>query len=152
MQYQYHPVIPTIMNPESQFILAEATRSVSLNSRDQCDEGNEVYLGPRVLDMVWGVCPNTIQVFTAQDNSLNAATSNVVANQECYVMNDMSAIEQFKDRPYIAGWPYMKFYAEVLIHSPSGHVIGTYCVVDNKPRDGLNKKGLDILNEILPLL
>lgn len=138
----------SIMNHENQFILAEATRSVSLNSQTTCDVGDEVYLGARVLDMVWGVCPNTIQVFTAQDDSLNIATPNVVANQQCYVMNDMSAIEIYKTRPYIVGWPYMKFYAEVPIHSPTGHVIGTYCVVDNKPRDGLDKKGLDALNEI----
>ncbi|TVY35456.1 Hybrid signal transduction histidine kinase B [Lachnellula subtilissima] len=138
----------SIMTPQNQFILAEATRSVSLYSQEQCDEGDEVYLGPRVLDMVWGVCPNTIQVFTAQDDSLDVATSSVIANRECYVMNDMSAMDSFKDRPYCIGWPYMKFYAEVPIHSPSGHVIGTYCVVDNKPRDGLSKKGLGILNEI----
>ena len=136
------------MTPQNQFILAEATRSVSLYSQEQCDEGDEVYLGPRVLDTIWGVCPNTIQVFTAQDDSLDVATSSVIANRECYVMNDMSAMDSFKDRPYCIGWPYMKFYAEVPIHSPSGHVIGTYCVVDNKPRDGLSKKGLGILNEI----
>ncbi|TVY88039.1 Hybrid signal transduction histidine kinase B, partial [Lachnellula willkommii] len=138
----------SILTPQNQFILAEATRSVSLYSQEQCDEGDEVYLGPRVLDTIWGVCPNTIQVFTAQDDSLDVATSSVIANRECYVMNDMSTMDSFKDRPYCIGWPYMKFYAEVPIHSPSGHVIGTYCVVDNKPRDGLSKKGLGILNEI----
>ncbi|TVY42575.1 Hybrid signal transduction histidine kinase B [Lachnellula occidentalis] len=138
----------SIMTPQNQFILAEATRSVSLYSQEQCDEGDEVYLGPRVLDTIWGVCPNTIHVFTAQDDSLDVATSSVIANRECYVMNDMSTMDSFKDRPYCIGWPYMKFYAEVPIHSPSGHVIGTYCVVDNKPRDGLSKKGLGILNEI----
>jgi hypothetical protein len=136
------------MDDKNQFILAEATRSVSLNSKEKSDEGDEVYLGARVLDMKWGVCPNTIQVFTAKDDSLNIATSDIIANQQCYVMNDMSAIERYKDRPYIVGWPYMKFYAEVPIHSPTGHVIGTFCVVDNKPRDGLDQKGLDALNEI----
>lgn len=42
----------------------------------------------------------------------------------------------------------MRFYAEVPILSPTGFVIGTYCVVDDKPRDSLDKKGLDALNEI----
>jgi signal transduction histidine kinase len=63
-------------------------------------------------------------------------------------MNDMSALDAYKDRPYIAGWPYMKYYAEVPIHSPSGLTIGTLCVVDNKARDGLDMKGLGILREI----
>ncbi|KAF3483435.1 uncharacterized protein GIQ15_02759 [Arthroderma uncinatum] len=138
----------SLMDHNHQYILAEATRSVSLMSREVCNEGDGVYLGARVLDLVWGVCPNAIQVFTAKDDNCNISTSNVTANQDCYVMNDMATIDKFKDRPYIVGWPYMRFYAEVPIHSPTGHVIGTYCVVDNKPRDGLDQKGLDALNEI----
>lgn len=138
----------SLMDRDNQYILAEATRSVSLVSPAVCDQGDEVYLGARVLDMLWGVCPNTIQVFTAKDGSCNVSSENVTANPACYVMNDMAAIEQFKDRPYIAGWPYMRFYAEVPIHSPTGHVIGTFCVVDNKPRDRLDSRGLDALNEI----
>jgi hypothetical protein len=136
------------MDHENQYILAEATRSVSLNDQKVSDQGDVVYLGARVLDMVWGVCPNTIQVFTTEDGSLDIETPLVVANQQCYVMNDMSAIDAFKTRPYVVGWPYMKFYAEVPIHSPTGFVIGTYCVVDDKPRESLDKKGLDALNEI----
>ena len=138
----------SLMDHKNQYILAEATKSASLTSQGVCDQGDEMYLGPRVLDMVWGVCPNTIQVFTAKDGSCNISTAEVLANPSSYVMNDMSAIDQFKDRPYIAGWPYMRFYAEVPIHSPTGYVIGTFCVVDNKPREGLDQKGLDALNEI----
>jgi len=133
----------SLMDHENQYIIAEATRSVSLNDQKDTEEGDEVYLGARVLDMVWGVCPNTIQVFTSKDGSLNVDTDLVVANLECYVMSDMSAIERYKTRPYVQNWPYMKFYAEVPIHSPTGHVIGTYCVVDNKAREALGHKGLN---------
>ncbi|PBP15573.1 M3R8, histidine kinase-group I protein sequence [Diplocarpon rosae] len=138
----------SLMDYDYQYILAEATRSVSLLAQDQCDPGDEVYLGPRVLDRVWGVCPNTLQVFTAKDRSLDVTTPLVTANQECYIMNDMSAIDWLKKRPYVVGWPYMRFYAEVPIHSPTGHVIGTFCVVDNKPRHAFDRKGIDILKEI----
>ena len=138
----------SLMDHDNQYILAEATRSVSLNDQKVSDPGDEVYLGARVLDMVWGVCPNTIQVFTSRDGSLNVDTPLVVANPQCYVMSDMSAIDSFKTRPYVIGWPYMKFYAEVPIHSPTGFVIGTYCVVDDKPRESLDQKGLDALTEI----
>jgi signal transduction histidine kinase len=72
----------------------------------------------------------------------------VKATRSYYVMNDMSRLEAYQDRPYIKGWPYMKYYAEVPIHSPSGLTIGTLCVVDNKARDGLDLKGLAILREI----
>jgi GAF domain-containing protein len=107
-----------------------------------------VYLGARILDQQWGVCPNTIQVFTALDDSLNISTDVVTANKTCYVMNDLSAIPVYANRPYVAGWPHMRFYAEVPILSPTGFVIGTYCVVDNKPRNGLDDKCFAALNEI----
>lgn len=141
----------SLMDGKHQYIIAEATRTVSINdpeAYDESDPGEKVYLGARILDIQWGVCPNTIQVFTALDDSLNLATDLVTANQQCYVMNDLSAIAAYADRPYVAGWPHMRFYAEVPIYSPSGFVIGTFCVVDDKPRDGLNKQGLDALNEI----
>lgn len=63
-------------------------------------------------------------------------------------MYDMSILDRFRHRPYVTHWPYMKFYAEVPITSPTGHVIGTFCVVDNKPRYDFDRKGIDTLKEI----
>ena len=138
----------SLMDHDTQYIIAEATRSVSLNDPEKSEEGDNLYLGARMLDLVWGVCPHAIQVFTAKDDSLNVSEQHYTINQNVHIMNDMSAIERFKTRPYVAGWPHMRFYAEVPIHSPTGHVIGTYCVVDNRTRDVLDQKGLDALNEI----
>ncbi|PVH73765.1 hypothetical protein DL98DRAFT_468841 [Cadophora sp. DSE1049] len=121
----------SLMDHDNQYILAEATRSVSLHKLDECAPGDEVYLGPRILDLI-----------------LNIDTSQIKASPASYVMNDLSQIDSFKDRPYVSGWPFMKFYAEVPITSPTGHVIGAFCVVDNKPRDGLGYRGLESLTEI----
>jgi hypothetical protein len=107
----------SLMDTQNQYIIAEATRSVSLYDRDKCDEGDEISLGARILDVNWGICPNTIRVFTATDDSKHISTPLITANSECYVMNDLSAMEQFKDKSYVLGWPYMRFYAEVPIHS-----------------------------------
>ncbi|TEY54820.1 hypothetical protein BOTCAL_0236g00060 [Botryotinia calthae] len=139
----------SLMDSHNQYIIAEATRSVSLHERDLTKPGDEIFLGARILDMHWGICPNTIQMFTAKDDTENVKTNLVTANQTQYVMNDLSAIEKYKNRPYIAEWPHMRYYAVVPIYSPENIVIGTYCVVDNKPRmEGLDEEGLSILNEI----
>ncbi|KAK6595406.1 sensor histidine kinase response [Botrytis cinerea] len=204
----------SLMDSHNQYIIAEATRSVSLHERDLTKPGDEIFLGARILDMHWGICPNTIQMFTAKDDTGNVKNNLVTANQTQYVMNDLSAIEKYKNRPYIAEWPHMRYYAEVPIYiilifytphvhqlavrslnswpirathlgsillnkntpvrmafsvsqgcgtiltlsfssnsttllGPENIVIGTYCVVDNKPRmEGLDEEGLSILNEI----
>ncbi|KAH9205969.1 hypothetical protein DL95DRAFT_470080 [Leptodontidium sp. 2 PMI_412] len=100
--------MPALEEPETpdsaqlfQYILAKATRSVSLLSQEECNPGDEVYLGPRIMDLTWGVCPNTIQVFIVKDESLNISTAHVMATPNFYVMNDLSAIDSFKDRPYV---------------------------------------------------
>ena len=49
----------SLMDHDNQYILAEATRSVSLHDLDQTAPGDEVYLGPRILDIMWGVCPSS---------------------------------------------------------------------------------------------
>ena len=141
----------SIINHDKEFLLAEATRSLMLTDPEQWDKSitnDRPYLGPRALDINFGVCSNAIKIFTALDDSHDISTSDALANQTCYVFNDLAMIPAYKDREYVRGFPFMKFYAEVPIHSPAGYVIGTYCVVDNRPRNGLDPKGLVALNEV----
>ncbi|KAE9373800.1 hypothetical protein N431DRAFT_407507 [Stipitochalara longipes BDJ] len=139
----------SIITDAEQYLAAEATRTVSLKDEDVHEvDDDAIFLGQCTINFEWGVCPGTIACFTSPDGSLDVNSRYIKATRSYYVMNDMSALEDFKDRPYIAGWPYMKYYAEVPIHSPSGLTIGTLCVVDNKPKDGLDLKGLSILREI----
>ncbi|RDW60240.1 hypothetical protein BP5796_11846 [Coleophoma crateriformis] len=139
----------SLMTKDSQHILAEATRTISLIDKENHGPGDRVFLGARTLDLEWGVCPSTIKVFTSTDGSLNVSTPNVTAKSSSYVMNDMSLEECFKDRPYVKGFPYMKFYAEVPLETSSGYVIGSYCVVDNRRRENEDhEKILSIIREV----
>jgi GAF domain-containing protein len=114
----------SLVDHETQYIIAEATRTVSLET-GETDGGADdaIYLGATTLDIFWGVCPNTISVFTATDNSPNIAAPYVKANQSYYVMNDLLKVPGYETRPYIIGWPHMRYYAEVPIHSPSGLIV-----------------------------
>jgi hypothetical protein len=95
-----------------------------------------------------GVCAGTMKVFTSQDDRYNISTSNIFADHSQYVINDFTQEEMYKDRPYVTDFPQMRFYAEVPLKSPSGYVLGSYCVVDNKPRAGLDDDGFLVLTEI----
>ncbi|KAG4442811.1 hypothetical protein IFR05_001692 [Cadophora sp. M221] len=132
-----------------QYIVAEATQTISLIDGDLYEGDNdELSFGRTVLDFKTGVCPGTIACFTSPDGSLDVSTTYIKASRSYYVMNDMSMLEGYKRRPYVSGWPHMRYYAEVPIHSPSGTCIGTLCVVDNVGRDGLDLNGIRILKEI----
>lgn len=138
----------SILDRDTQYILAEGTRSISLEDKDLHDENDAIYLGRQVLPIYWGVCPGTIQTFTDTNDKYAMETNNISANKTRYIIRNFMEDESYRDRPYVSGWPFMRFYAEVPVHSPRGLVIGTYCVVDNQPRSEFSDQNVKVLEEI----
>ncbi|KAJ5144909.1 hypothetical protein N7448_002301 [Penicillium atrosanguineum] len=138
----------SIIDGQNQFIISETTKSVSLRNKDKHIPGDGVYIGVRALDLVWGVCPHTIKLFTSTDSSIDIDTPNVTANVSRYIIRDFTKEDSFKNRPYVLEWPHMRFYAEVPLLSAAGYVLGSYCVVDDKPRDKFDDEEVAVLQEV----
>jgi hypothetical protein len=138
----------SIIDGGNQHIIAEATGSISLRDKDKHLPNDGLYLGAQSLDLIWGVCPHAISVFTGRDMSCAIDTDNITANRTRYIIRDLKQEEMFKDRPYVRAWPYMRFYAEVPLYSPSGFVLGSYCVIDDKPREEFSEDEVNTLREV----
>ncbi|RAK95364.1 hybrid sensor histidine kinase/response regulator [Aspergillus ibericus CBS 121593] len=138
----------SIIDGANQYLIAEATKSVSLRDKDQHDPDDGIYLGVRTLDLIWGVCPHSIALFTGQDPSKMVDSPNLTANTSRFVVRDFTQEDFFKDRPYVLGWPYFRFYAEVPLYSPAGHVLGSFCVIDDKPRGEFGDREVASLREV----
>lgn len=138
----------SIIDGEQQHLIAEATASVSLRNQDNHLPNDGIYLGVRTLDLEWGVCPHAIRLFTGQDSSKIQNTENITANRTRNIIRDFTSEDFYKDRPYVQNWPYFRFYAEVPLYSPSGYVLGSYCVVDNKTRTEFGDEDVTALQEI----
>ena len=50
------------------------------------------------------------------------------------VIADASRDERFKENPFVAGHPQVRFYAGVSLNT-RGHNVGTFCILDTRPRD-----------------
>ncbi|MEM1409048.1 MAG: GAF domain-containing protein [Bacteroidota bacterium] len=54
--------------------------------------------------------------------------------KEVLIVDDPQNDVRFKDNPLVHGDSNVRFYAGAPLETPNGNVLGTLCVVDNKPR------------------
>ncbi|WKN44483.1 PAS domain-containing protein [Tunicatimonas pelagia] len=66
---------------------------------------------------------------------------------EVLVVEDPVNDTRFKDTPFVVGEPYIRFYAGAPLQTPKGNILGTLCVLDNKPNEisESQKKALSLL-------
>lgn len=126
------------------YILAEATRSLSLHTGEPEFQDDCLCWGSTIFPKEQTIC-----YYTANLASRNAAPIiDVHPDLPSLVVNDLAQDDRFKKYPIVVGPPCARFYAGVPIRSPSGHSIGTYCVLDDKPRDGITAHELEFLKDM----
>ncbi|KQQ40184.1 hypothetical protein ASF61_05215 [Duganella sp. Leaf126] len=74
-----------------------------------------------------------------------------IVQPDIFVIADARQDLRFADNPLVTGTPYIVFYAGAPLAAPSGHVIGTLCLIDHRPRS-LDATGLAILASLRDLL
>ncbi|MDX2350305.1 MAG: ATP-binding protein [Porticoccus sp.] len=61
--------------------------------------------------------------------------SHVIHQKDLFIVPDTMEDERFHDNPIVLGAPHVRFYAGSPLITPDGHVIGSLCTIDNKPRE-----------------
>jgi GAF domain-containing protein len=57
-----------------------------------------------------------------------------ILGQDVMVVEDASIDPRFDDNQLVVDGPTIRFYAGCPVHTPDGHTIGTFCIIDDKPR------------------
>lgn len=52
-----------------------------------------------------------------------------------FIIVDATKDLRFADNPQVIGYPHVRFYAGIPIHSSSGHTVGSFCIIDTEPRE-----------------
>ncbi|MDE1996305.1 MAG: sensor domain-containing diguanylate cyclase [Rhizobiaceae bacterium] len=71
----------------------------------------------------------------------------VVDYEEAIVVQDATADSRFAHHPAVTGDAHIRFYAGVPLRTREGHIIGTVCAIDRRPRS-FGAKDLAILEEL----
>jgi GAF domain-containing protein len=58
-----------------------------------------------------------------------------ITKRETLVVPDALKDPRFEDNPLVLGHPHVRFYAGAGLRLPYGHVMGTLCVLDRRPRE-----------------
>lgn len=95
-----------------------------------------------------GVCAGSIPGFVDCTGGSDILTQNILADSDHFVIKDFTAEPLYKDRPYVVGFPSFRFYCGVPIRSSSGLVIGSYAVIDNRPREDVSDQDYLVMTEI----
>ncbi len=64
--------------------------------------------------------------------------AHAIGRPEVFVVPDARLDPRFADNALVTGEPHIRFYAGVPLRSPTGHDIGTLCIIDRQPRVGFS--------------
>ncbi|USP80587.1 hypothetical protein yc1106_07861 [Curvularia clavata] len=133
----------SLIDSSRQYILAEATRTLSLFKPVAEEPDDEVWLGNAILNKTDAVCYHTFtSTYAAKEENGDTFEA------ECMVIPDCRLDPRFADKSYVVAEPGVRFYAGVPIVTKSGNRIGVYAVSDERPREGITAAELRFMQDV----
>lgn len=123
----------SLFDRHTQYILAESTRTLSLQDDRVHVDGDGLWLGSSVIPKEDGICH-----YCCEEDQLNAGPTGPNGGYTALVIPDMTKDDRCSKRQYVVNAPHLRFYAGVPIMSRRGIAIGAFAVSDGQPRAGLD--------------
>ena len=71
-----------------------------------------------------------------------------LGDEDSLVIPDLTKDRRTRANPLVTGAPHMRFYAGMVLRTEDGHALGTLCVIDDKPRNGLTDLQTNVMMEL----
>ncbi|KEF60440.1 uncharacterized protein A1O9_02001 [Exophiala aquamarina CBS 119918] len=138
--------VVTLIDSEKQYIVAEATKSLSLLNDAQHNPGDGLYFGNAFVARSQGISQDALFPETCTVSGPDGSCFSAPA----LIINDIAEHPIYKTRGY-AGTG-VNFYCGVPLKTRLGHVIGVYNVTDDKPRTGLSPDELHFMVDMATIV
>jgi signal transduction histidine kinase len=128
----------SLIDQTNQYIIAEATQTLSLQSDSVHNDQDELWFGCTTLPRSQGLCEKALKMLPSS-KSLGLLP---------LIINDLTKDDEFKGLPFVTSRPSLRFYAAMPISTKAGFNIGSLCVMDDKPRDGMSDVEIRFLGDM----
>jgi signal transduction histidine kinase len=128
----------SLIDRANQYILAEATQTLSLQSDLVHNDEDELWFGCTTLPRSRGICEMALEILPSPESQRVLPL----------IIHDLTQDDKFKHQPFVTSHPSLRFYAATPICTKSGFNIGTLCVMDDRPRDGLSDVEIVFLSDM----
>ena len=127
-------VLISLLDRRYQYVIAEATKTLSLNKDTVSDKEDQLCFGVNQFERFGtACCEHAAGLVPALLEAGERITGDACP---VLVVPDLREDVRFAQEPYVTCKPFGRFYAGAPIISPANLVIGAYCVLDDKPRVG----------------
>ncbi|TVY88634.1 Hybrid signal transduction histidine kinase B, partial [Lachnellula willkommii] len=123
-----------LIDAETQYFVAESTRTVDLVDTAHHAPGDDLWLGCSNVSKSGKLCERTI-----------AVPPTPAGEYPSFIVNDLSKDDRFNQLPFVQKPPNLRFYAGVPLITKRGIAIGSLFIVDDKVRDGLGKDDIHFM-------
>lgn len=138
--------VVTLIDSDKQYIIAEATKSLSLLNDAQHSPGDQLWFGNAFVARSHGISQDALFPETCTVSGPDGSSFSAPA----LIINDIAEHPIYKTRGY-AGTG-VNFYCGVPLKTRLGHVIGVYTVTDDKPRNGLSPDELHFMVDMATIV
>ncbi|KAI9834533.1 MAG: hypothetical protein M1819_002909 [Sarea resinae] len=139
----------SLVTRDTSYVIAEATRTISLQADGVHDEGDHLWFGVATVSKTHGLCSHTVDLFVGNDDceaEYGAIGDDGKVNH--VAVNDLLEDRCNRRREMAKRTPGLRFYASVPITTKAGYIIGAYSLVDDSPRDGITSIELAFLKDM----
>lgn len=130
------------MGSKKEYVLAEASKTLSLQDDTRHEEGDQLWFGERALQSRTEI--GAILIRLLAESTVEDCESPI-----SYVaVNDLRKDERFKHLDIVSEEPFARSLICLPLCSARGCVIGLYCVIDDKPRETVSDTELGFLKDM----
>lgn len=134
----------SLFDKKAQYILAEATQTLSLQQDYVHDKGDALHYGSAILPRTEDFSGELLQLARKSKTD-----DGLCGKKAALVISDLAAHARYSTHVQVVNAPFARCFAGVPLFTPSGFALGTVSILDDKPRpEGLSEPQIAFLRDV----